>query len=172
MNKQDLKIIIIIILGTIAVLTYPAILVLGNIKLEYQTKIDELCTEIEQLKQPIEIDEWELLKQAIILTESNGNPNAIGKEKDFGIFQITPIYVDEVNRLLGYNRFTHKDALDSLKSIEMFDIIQSYHNPTGCLKTALLKHNPNNTNKNYMTTYEYRVMYHFYRLKSECLRKR
>jgi hypothetical protein len=40
----------------------------------------------------------------------------------------------EVNRLVGYEKYTVKDCLDSLKSIEMFWIVQNYWNPANEIK--------------------------------------
>ena len=56
--------------------------------------------------------------------------------------QIAPIAVAEVNRLLNEEKYTHDDAYDSLKSLEMFEVIQRYHNPTKSIEKAILLHNP------------------------------
>ncbi len=87
--------------------------------------------------------DWDYFVGALIFTESRGNSKAIGKTNDFGILQITPIYVREANRILKENKYTHTDALDSLKSLEMFGIVQSYHNPDRCIFKAIKLHNPN-----------------------------
>lgn len=92
-----------------------------------------------------ELDEWEVLKLAIIKTESEFNPLAVGKTNDFGIFQITPIYVKEVNRILGEERYTHEDAFSPMKSIEMFNIMQGKHNPHKDIERAISLHNPTAT---------------------------
>jgi hypothetical protein len=52
--------------------------------------------------------------------ESGGNTNAVGDAtKAVGIFQIQPVQVYEVNRLLGYPRFKLADRLDRVKSETM-----------------------------------------------------
>ena len=57
------------------------------------------------------LSEWEITQLALILTESQMDSLAVGKANDLGILQITPIFVDEVNRLVGKEQFTHQDAL-------------------------------------------------------------
>lgn len=70
--------------------------------------------------------------QAMIQVESGDkdstayNPNepqAVGK------LQIWPIMVREVNRILGYEKYTLNDRLDNKKSIEMFWVYQNHYNP-------------------------------------------
>ena len=62
--------------------------------------------------------DWELLKVAIIWQESKGNSNAIGGN-GYGIYQITPIYVKERNRILD----TTKYRLSSYKGEQRKDKI-------------------------------------------------
>lgn len=73
--------------------------------------------------------DWELFTQALIWVESKGDSKAIGSKDDVGVLQITPILLRDCNRILGYERFTLTDRLDSLKSVEMFNIIQDHYNP-------------------------------------------
>jgi hypothetical protein len=71
------------------------------------------------------------LLKAIIQVESNGNPMQINfYESALGLLQIRPIMVGEVNRIVGYEKYTVKDCLDSLKSIEIYWQVQNYWNPT------------------------------------------
>jgi hypothetical protein len=73
--------------------------------------------------------DWELFTQALIWVESRGDSNAIGSKNDVGVLQITPILVEDCNRILKNEGFTLEDRLDSLKSVEMFNIIQDHYNP-------------------------------------------
>lgn len=73
--------------------------------------------------------DWELFTQALIWVESKGDSKAVGSKDDTGVLQITPILLRDCNRILGYERFTLIDRLDSLKSVEMFNIIQDHYNP-------------------------------------------
>lgn len=58
---------------------------------------------------------------ALIQIESSGNDLAVGdKGKAYGCLQIHKIYVDDVNRILGVEKYVHKDAFDRLNAIDMF----------------------------------------------------
>ena len=101
-----------------------------------EEKIKEVYVEGEELS------EWEMLQMAIAKTESEYNPEAMGSSGDLGVFQITEIFVHEVNRLLGEERYTHLDAFDVERSIEMFNIVQDSHNPDKSISKAIAVHNP------------------------------
>lgn len=73
--------------------------------------------------------DWEMFTQALIWVESKGDSKAVGKNNDIGVLQITPIIIKDVNRILGCEVYTLEDRLDSLKSVEIFDIIQDHYNP-------------------------------------------
>lgn len=88
------------------------------------------------------LDDWEILQMAMMKTESGFDPSAVGSSNDRGVLQITPIYVKEVNRLLGEDRYTHDDAFSVTKSIEMFNIMQSRKNPRNDMARAMNGHNP------------------------------
>ena len=88
------------------------------------------------------LSEWETTQLALILTESQMDSLAVGKDNDLGILQITPIFVDEVNRLVGKDQFTHQDALSPTKSLQMLALYQEYKNPTHDTDKAIQLHNP------------------------------
>lgn len=73
--------------------------------------------------------DWEIFTQALIWVESKGDSKAVGKNNDIGVLQFTPILIEDVNRILGRDVYTLEDRLDSLKSVEMFNIIQDHYNP-------------------------------------------
>lgn len=87
------------------------------------------------------VDSWMFLQLAIAMTESEFDPDAVGASKDYGIYQITPIYVAEVNRLLGSEVYQHSDSFDIQKSVEMFNILQSFKNPNHDIDLAIYYHN-------------------------------
>lgn len=96
-------------------------------------------------KEPVsyqELTDWQVLILAIAKTESGCNPQAMGKSNDVGILQITPIYVDEVNRLCDTASFCHNDAFSIDKSLSMFTILQDKKNPNHDLEKAIRLHNP------------------------------
>lgn len=86
------------------------------------------------------LSEWQVLEMAIAYTESRFNPDALGASRDGGVLQITPIYVREVNRLAG-TEYTHEDTFDPVKSVEMFEIMQSFKNPSKNIDSAIYYHN-------------------------------
>lgn len=86
--------------------------------------------------------DWELLEIAIIWQETKGNPYPEYSDGESGgLYQITPIYVDEVNRILGYTKYLHEDRKDPIKSKEMFDALQNHHNPDKDIRKAIKLHN-------------------------------
>lgn len=106
-----------------------------------EKKIQEVYVEGEELS------EWDILTMAIMKTESEYDPGRIGSSNDVGILQCTPIYVEEVNRILRMDEandkeYGHLDAFDVRKSIEMFNIVQNYHNPNKDISKAITQHNP------------------------------
>lgn len=103
------------------------------------SKNDSIDTPIVQIEP---VSDWEMLIEALIQVESEGNPFAVGKTNDLGILQITPIYVKEVNRILKGNFYFLEDRTDIDKSLEMFEVYQSHHNPSKDIYKAIKIHNP------------------------------
>ena len=88
------------------------------------------------------VDLWSILLEALVQVESEGNPNAVGTKNDVGILQLTPVYVEEVNRILGENKYNLSHRYNPKKSVEMFEILQEYRNPTHSIEKAIQLHNP------------------------------
>lgn len=93
---------------------------------------------IEEQEEPL----WEYLIQALIVVESEGNQLAVGKTNDVGVLQITPIYVEEVNRILDTPKYTLDMRTSIDYSLEMFEVYQSHHNPDKDIARAIKLHNP------------------------------
>lgn len=71
---------------------------------------------------------WQLM-DAISFVESGNNPDAIGDNgKAVGPFQIQPIMLDDVNRILGKEVFTLKDRYSLTKSRLIFLIYTTHYN--------------------------------------------
>ena len=115
----------------------------------------------------VPLSEWELLQLAIIKTESDFDANAVGKTKDLGCMQITPIYVAEINRLCDTTIFYHLDAFDVSKTLDMYDIYQSAKNPEHNIHKAISLHNPNGDTIGYasrvLNNYRYLERIEYYR---------
>ena len=77
-------------------------------------------------------DYHDTIWRAICQVESSGNPDAHNPGEDArGIAQIRAIMVDDVNRIVGSDKYTHDDAWCAEKSREMFDIYNSNYHPKG-----------------------------------------
>lgn len=84
---------------------------------------------------------WERLVHAICVVESGCDDKAKNKVSSAsGRFQMLKVYVDEVNRIKGKHFYSYKDRFDLVKSREMFEIYQSYHNPTKDIDKAIVLH--------------------------------
>lgn len=84
--------------------------------------------------------DWSRVTDAIAQVESKGNPRAVNGDA-VGLLQIRPILVRDVNRILKLRksdkRYTLADRYDPRKSREMFEIYQSYYNPSGSVERAI-----------------------------------
>ena len=84
--------------------------------------------------------DWTPVIEAIILVESEGNPNAVSGNS-VGAMQITPIVVRECNNILKTRgsqlRYTLADRYNVAKSKEMFLLIQSKYNTTNNVERAI-----------------------------------
>lgn len=111
-------------------------------------KVSREYTEIVETEEGIEIveekiDPWDLFVEAVIWRESRGDTNAIGDSgKAVGVLQIHPIMVREANRIVAMNGgekdlYSYEDRYDRDKSIEMFKIVQDYHNKEHDMRRAL-----------------------------------
>ena len=86
--------------------------------------------------------DWNPVIDAIIEVESEGKADAVDKSgKSCGIMQITPILVEECNRILELKnngkRYTMKDRFSVRKSKEMFVLYQSFYNPKNNVEQAI-----------------------------------
>ena len=73
--------------------------------------------------------DWQDFTRALIWVESRGNNQAVSSKGAVGVLQIMPIIVEDCNRIIGYEKYTLNNRLDSLKSVEMFNVIQDHYNP-------------------------------------------
>lgn len=101
---------------------------------------NEETKELKEIKK--EPSDWDIFLAALIEVESEGKSDAVGKTNDVGILQITPIYVKDVNRILGEERYTLAERTDIEKSLEMFEIYQKHYNPNKDIDKAIKLHNP------------------------------
>jgi hypothetical protein len=78
---------------------------------------------------------------ALMKVESNYEPTAVSSVGAKGYFQITPIYVAEVNRVHKTN-YVYEDVVNSFEqSYEVFTLMQEAHNQDYNMDKALRLHN-------------------------------
>lgn len=63
--------------------------------------------------------EWVALVYAIAQIESEGNPQAVGRDRDLGLLQVTPIVIAEVHRRTG-EHWQHERMTDPTYCILFF----------------------------------------------------
>ena len=86
--------------------------------------------------------DWNPVIDAIIAVESEGNAKAIDHSgRSCGILQITPVLVEECNRILkilkSTKRYVLGDRFNAAKSKEMFLLYQSFYNPQNDVEKAI-----------------------------------
>jgi hypothetical protein len=122
----------------------------------------------EEIEEIVEVnqenDDWEDFTKALIWVESKGDSRAVGSKDDVGVLQITPILLRDCNRILKMEVFKLEDRLDSLKSVEMFNIIQDHYNPQHDYHWALKL-----WNSGAPLSYHRKVMDKFNEIKNEAL---
>lgn len=106
-------------------------------------KADSIDT-VQPKKDSVHFD-LDVLAQALIFVESGGNDNAKSDiSSASGPLQELFIFVDEANRLSALHKldthFDYSDRFDRQKSIDMFRLIQRYHNPDNSFIRAVTLH--------------------------------
>ena len=101
----------------------------------------------ETIEQPAQIesttDTWDIFIESLIQVESGGNDFIVGDNDDGGCLQLTPIFLAEANEIIGQKGYYKlEDRFDREKSIEIFNVINAYHNPHRDIEKAIRLHNP------------------------------
>ena len=112
----------------------------------------------------VEIEPLDVLIDAMIIVESQGNDSAIGdthlgSNYAVGALQIRPIMVREVNRILKLKgvkyRYQLKDRYDRDKSIEMFLIWKEFHHKDSDFEVIARSWNGGSNGPKKSKTYNY-----------------
>lgn len=109
------------------------------LSMKYISSHTHTANEIKAI-QPVNvvINRWDLLPELIIKHESMNRTIFVGDSgKAIGPMHIWEITVDDVNRILGYEKYSYNDRLNESKSIEMFHVYQDYWNPEHDIEIAL-----------------------------------
>jgi hypothetical protein len=113
---------------------------LNKMEQEYVERIREIEEEYSQ-KNLDSLSEWDMFTLALMKVESNYEPTAVSSVGAKGYFQITPIYVEEVNRVHKTN-YKYDDVVKSFDlSYEVFTLMQEAHNQDYNMDKALKLHN-------------------------------
>jgi hypothetical protein len=75
--------------------------------------------------------------------------------KAVGPFQIHKCMVDDVNRIVGYKKFSYHDRYNYNKSLEMFNTYQRFYNPDKDIEAAARMWNGGPTGMNKSKTKHY-----------------
>lgn len=140
--KRTLKMFLLIVATCVAsVLLYFALLHFLPKKCEEQASAPKVSV-VKLLREQHrdELAPWEKLVMAIAYAESRFNESAVGKDGDWGILQITDIYVKEANRVSGSN-FAHEDAFSIELSLDIFEALNGAKNPYKDKDLAIWLHN-------------------------------
>jgi hypothetical protein len=109
-----------------------------------KAQLEQVEQELESERNQVKIDslsEWNMFTLALMKVESNYEPTAVSSVGAKGYFQITPIYVAEVNRVHNTN-FNYDDVVKSFDlSYEVFTLMQEAHNDEYNMDEALRLHN-------------------------------
>lgn len=118
---------------------------------ETRDELKSTKAQLEQVEQELEaernlvkddsLSEWNMFTLALMKVESNYEPTAVSSVGAKGYFQITPIYVDEVNRVHNTN-YKYDEVVKSFDlSYEVFTLMQEAHNEEYNMDEALRLHN-------------------------------
>lgn len=94
----------------------------------------------EQVFEADTLSDWDIFTLALMKVESEYDNNAVSSVGARGYFQMTPIYVMEVNRV-HHTDFTFSQVTDFETAYEIFDLMQQAHNPEYNMVRALELHN-------------------------------
>ena len=86
------------------------------------------------------LSQWDIFTLALMKVESEYDNSAVSSVGARGYFQMTPIYVREVNRVHNTN-FTFDQVTDLETAYQIFDLMQKAHNPDYNMDKALELHN-------------------------------
>lgn len=142
------KNILIITLTTVSLIFFIVTLSLSICLKATQNNLNNTKARLEKVEQELikttnanSLSEWDMFTLALMKVESDYEPTAVSSVGAKGYFQITPIYVKEVNRVHNTN-YKYEDVVKSFeKSYEVFTLMQEAHNQEYNMDEALRLHN-------------------------------
>ena len=150
------------ILSWLCIITSSCLIFASLFGFRDKKTIKELSMQLQQDEQLLYKDSRQDTLDAMIVAfavqESNTTENAVSDcGKYVGCIQMSKIMVDEANRILGYDNFTHDDRFVWDSCARMFEIVQTYHNPTLDIDKAITIWNkgcPNSYRNNVKKVYK------------------
>lgn len=94
----------------------------------------------EYVRKPQYMTDWDMFTMALIKVESDYDSLAVSTVGAKGYFQITPIYVKEVNKI-HKTKFTMDDVINLETAYQIFDLMQQAHNQDYDMNKAIILHN-------------------------------
>lgn len=85
---------------------------------------------------------WDVFITALAWVESRYDCDAVSDRQAVGYLQVTPILVEDANRIVGREVFTMEGRHDRQESIRLFNVIQDHYNPEHDMQLALKIWNP------------------------------
>ena len=161
MKTRDFTILIIFITSIFGLIVYN----ITSSNVRQTEKLQDLIFDLvvnDTNKIDVHIVDWHLFTTAVMKVESGHKHDIIGRDNDVGVLQITPIYVREVNRILGQQKYSLEDRFDKYKSIEMFEVMNNRYNPEKSFYKAMRLHNPNAPE-----SYRKAILNEYYKLKQK-----
>ena len=134
MRKTPTMVISSILAISLAINIYGAVALNNPVVVEAIKENSNLMAEADTLS------EWDIFTLALMKVESEYNNDAVSSVGARGYFQMTPIYVREVNRIHKTD-YTFDQVTDFNKAYEIFDLMQKAHNPDYDMDRALELHN-------------------------------
>ena len=113
-------------------------------RVNYLKQPTNLIAEEEEVYVKDTLSDWNIFTLALMKVESEYNNDAVSSVGAKGYFQMTPIYVKEVNRV-HHTNYTFDQVKDFNKAYEIFDLMQKAHNPNYNMDKALELHNGKHT---------------------------
>ncbi len=90
------------------------------------------------------LSDWDIFTMSLMYIESGYDSTAVSNKGAKGYFQITPIYIKEVNIKQDTN-YSMKDVINFEKAYNIFDLMQKTNNKDYDINKAIILHNGNHS---------------------------
>lgn len=110
------------------------------------TPLDDEYYEFEQVEYLETVSDWDIFYEALTWVESRWDSTAVNpKSGAIGMMQCMPSgtggFLDECNRILGYEKYVNDDLIFPSVQREIFEVVNKRHNPDKSISRAIALHN-------------------------------